>query len=297
MFKQGILWLMELRALTWNLFHGRDHPPDPRLQTWRSRLLRTTETNETHAQVNRGLLREFAGVIAEADWDVCLLQECPPRWATPLAQATGAAAHRVLTSRNSLPRLRAAIARRNPDLIAANEGGSNLTLVRGEIIDRRELELTPGPWPERRAMAFTRAVPARLGGEVVWIANLHASAGAARRARAERELTLAAERASEWAAEEALILGGDLNLRPRDTRLYEQLAARHHLRAPTAPDSLDHLLARGMTASVSPTAWAPARRERHDTNNGKLIRLSDHAPVQATFVAHRPSEAHAQAAK
>ena len=33
-----------LRVLSWNLFHGRDFPPDPALRTLRSRLLRTTGT-------------------------------------------------------------------------------------------------------------------------------------------------------------------------------------------------------------------------------------------------------------
>ena len=71
--------------ITWNLFHGRDFPPDPALSRWRSRLLRTTERNATHVQVNRDLCDEFAAVLAAARWDVALLQECPPRWAAALA--------------------------------------------------------------------------------------------------------------------------------------------------------------------------------------------------------------------
>ena len=55
---------MELRALTWNLFHGRDFPPDPSLFSARSRLLRITERNATHAQVNRDLFAEFASTLA-----------------------------------------------------------------------------------------------------------------------------------------------------------------------------------------------------------------------------------------
>ncbi len=51
---------MQFTAIGWNLFHGRDFPPDPALFTWRSRLLRVTERNATHAQVNRDLLDEFA---------------------------------------------------------------------------------------------------------------------------------------------------------------------------------------------------------------------------------------------
>ena len=73
--------------LTWNLFHGRDHPPDRGLYTWRSRLLRVTERNATHVQVNRSLLEQFAGVLAQMAWSICLLQEVPPSWAAPLADA------------------------------------------------------------------------------------------------------------------------------------------------------------------------------------------------------------------
>ena len=53
---------LRVRALTWNVFHGRDHPPDRGSITWRSRLLKVTERNATHVQVNRPLLREFADV-------------------------------------------------------------------------------------------------------------------------------------------------------------------------------------------------------------------------------------------
>ena len=162
---------VEIRAIGWNLFHGRDFPPDPTLFTWRSRLLRITESNATHAQVNRNLLPEFATLLAETGWDVALLQECPPRFAAPLARACGADAHRVLTSRNSLGALRALAGRLNPDLIASGEGGSNLTLVRpsgilGGIVARGELAIHVGR-PERRAMALTRT---RSG---LCVANLH----------------------------------------------------------------------------------------------------------------------------
>jgi Endonuclease/Exonuclease/phosphatase family len=121
---------VQLTAISWNLFHGRDFPPDPALFTWRSRLLRTSERNASHVQVNRDLAREFAAVLSGAEWDVALLQECPPRWHAALAAACGAEAHGVLTSRNSLAPLRFLAARLNPDLIASGEGGSNLTLVR-----------------------------------------------------------------------------------------------------------------------------------------------------------------------
>ena len=271
---------MQIRALTWNVFHGRDFPPDGALRTRRSRVWRITERNDTHAQVNRSLRSEFAGVIAAADWDVALLQEFPPRWADRLADACGAGAHRELTSRNSFAPLRALGAWVNPDLIGSNEGGSNLTLVRpavlGAITEQRLLVLAPGPQPERRAMAFTRTEAG------VCLANLHASTGPANRPRAEAELRLAAERSLEWAAGAPLILGGDLNVRPRNSEIYHELRERFGLAAPTAPDSLDHLLVHGLATLVPSTPWPEERREI-GWEDDLRVRLSDHAPVAATF--------------
>ena len=271
---------VQIRALTWNAFHGRDFPPDPALRTRRSRIWRLTERNETHVQVNRSLRREFTEAIAAAEWDVALLQEFPPRWAGRLADACDADLHRELTSRNSLAPLRALAALVNPDLTGSNEGGSNLTLVRpallGAIAERRVLVLAPGPKPERRAMAFTRSEAG------LCVANMHISTGPPNRPRAEDELRLAAERSLEWAAGAPLILGGDLNVRPRDSEIYEELTARFDLREPAAPDSLDHLLVHGLKAIEPPVPWSPERREvvRAD---GLRVRLSDHAPVEATF--------------
>lgn len=267
---------MTIRALTWNLFHGRDFPPDPALRTWRSRLLRLTERNATHVQVNRDLLDEFARVIATADWDVALLQEAPPRWARALAERCRAEAQLALTSRNSLAPLRALAARVNPDLVASAEGGSNLTLLRGSPpIACRELVLCPGPAPERRVMAFAR----RADG--ICVANLHASAGPGNRRRAEEELRAAAHAASAWAQGDPLILGGDLNVRPRDSSIYDELAERFALSAPTAPDSLDHLLVRGLDVVETSAPWPPEAREL--SQEGRALRLSDHAPVEAVF--------------
>ena len=191
----------------------------------------------------------------------------------------------MLTSRNSCPRLRALAARVNPDLIASAEGGSNLTLARGaEIVERRTLELRPGPRPERRAMAFSRI--AAPGGTVICVANLHASAGVRLRALAEQEALLAAERAVAWSAGDPLIIGGDLNLRPLDSGVFAELERRHGLGRPTAPASLDHLLARGLAVVEPPTQWPAGRREVR--SRGLAIRLSDHAPVEAAFAVDEP---------
>ena len=271
---------MELTVLSWNLFHGRDFPPDPALLTWRSRLLRVSERNATHIQVNRDLTREFATVLSDARWDVALLQECPPRFCEPLAAASGAEPHRVLTSRNAAGRLRALAARLNPDLIASGEGGSNLTLARddgaaGAIVERREAVIHAGP-SERRAMAFTRTASG------VCFANLHASAHLPD--RAAEDVMRAAELASGWAADAPLVFGGDLNLRPgRSPAAFEQLERRFGLTGATAPDAIDHLLCRGLEPVEGPTRWPAERREV--PCEGLALRLSDHAPVEARFAA------------
>lgn len=282
--------MAEIVVVSWNLFHGRDHPPEPELRTWRSRLLRITERGDDHAQVNRELYAQFAAVLSEAAWDVALLQECPPRWAERLATDCRAEPHLVLSSRN-LPFASAQhlAARFNPDLIASWEGGSNLTLVRSSRVDRpaiterRMLQLTSRP--ERRLMAFARL---QRG---VCVANLHASAP---QAMAEKELPRAAATAVEWAGADPLVLGGDFNIRPeRSAFVFDQLERDHGLRPRIAGNVIDQLLGRGLDAVDAPSRWEAARREVPDPTAPEgtrplPIRLSDHAPVQATFALPDP---------
>lgn len=245
--------------------------------TWRSRLTGRPERGTTHIQVNRDLLPEFTTVLDRLPWEVALLQECPPRWAEPLARRLAAQAHLSLTSRNGLAALRNAIARRNPDLIASGEGGSNLILVRpraGQIELRRELTICPGPRPERRTMAFVELDSG------LCFANLHATNDDPPRASAQ--LLKAAATADRWAAGRPLIFGGDFNLRPAETpEVFDRLAERHGLRGPTAPDAIDHILCSGLPIIEPPRRCQAAERELRE--DGLALRLSDHAPVVATF--------------
>jgi hypothetical protein len=352
---------VEFTAISWNLFHGRDFPPDPALFTWRSRLLRVTEHNATHLQVNRDLLAEFAHLLARAEWDVALLQECPPRWCAPLARACDAEAHLVLTARNSLGPLRALAARLNPDLVASAEGGSNLTLIRGrsaqlpsavsypsyrgithsgtlgEILERRELAIHEGTnlfrnlacaagerrtkrgkdagrpnssaiWPtedaaprsvrrrqaraggfgmgsqpERRAMALTR-IGGGTGPELC-VANLHATND--RPDLATEDVLRAAGAATAWAGDAPLLFGGDFNLRPAETpAVFAELEKRFGPAVPTGPNAIDHLLVRGLDIVELPHQWPPERRELGE--DGRALRLSDHAPVEARFSTRAP---------
>jgi endonuclease/exonuclease/phosphatase family metal-dependent hydrolase len=268
-----------MRVLSWNLYHGRDFPPDPALFTLRSRLLRVTERNETHVQVNRSLFHNFSGWLAGHEWDVALLQEAPPLWFRGIARRTGASGARAFTSRNVVPPLQRLLAWANPDLIASWEGGSNQLLVRrpGLVLEHRRMTLTLRP--ERRTMLWARVeLP---GGETVCFANLHASAGLPDKATAE--VLAAASAAVEWSAGDPLVFGGDLNLRPaRDPFPFAALRERFGLGDPTGPNAIDHLLARRLEV-VEPPRRLPAEERELPQLDGRRLRPSDHAPVVARF--------------
>jgi endonuclease/exonuclease/phosphatase family metal-dependent hydrolase len=268
----------QVRVLSWNLYHGRDFPPDPELFTWRARLLRTPERSGTHVQVNRVLLDEFGQVLDGLEWDIALLQEAPPRWFRELCRRTHSHGALVRTSRNWCPSLQRRLADWNPDLLASFEGGSNQILVcaPGRILERRRLTLAYRP--EQRRMLWTRL---ELAEGRVCVANLHTSGVFPE--RAALEVVRAAEHAVSWACDDPLVFGGDLNLRPgRTPEPFEVLRERLQLVAPTAPDAIDHLLVRGLEVVERPRRLGAERREVAGPE-GLPIRLSDHAPVAAAF--------------
>jgi endonuclease/exonuclease/phosphatase family metal-dependent hydrolase len=231
-------------------------------------------------QVNRPLLDEFAEVLNGLEWDMALLQEAPPRWFGELRRRTGADGVRTLTSRNFLPPLQGALADLNPDLVASWEGGSNQILVRAAARIAEHRELTIATRPERRRMHWTRLE--RPGEERLCVANLHATAG--RPAQAGTEVLAAAEAAVGWSGHAPLVFGGDLNLRPAgEPGVFELLEERFGLREPTAPDAIDHVLARGLEIAEPPRRLAPERRELTEPD-GRRLRLSDHRPIVARFV-------------
>lgn len=264
---------MTARVLTWNLFHGRDRPPERGLFTLRSRLLRRSEAGRAYEQVNRPLLDEFIEVLERDRWDIALLQEAPPRWQRALASRLGAAGAIALTSRNWGGAVRSALADCNPDLVGFLEGGSNQLLARAPwritAVRRATLRLLP----ERRRLLFAHvsAPDAELA-----VANLHA--GYRSRVAAEQELRRAADLALAWAEGRPLVLGGDFNLRTSTSAgLFEELADRHGLGGATAAPAIDHLLVRGADAS-RPQVLAPDWRELPARGDLKL-RLSDHPAV------------------
>jgi endonuclease/exonuclease/phosphatase family metal-dependent hydrolase len=243
---QGIV----IRVLCWNLFHGRDDPP-------RSR---------------DPLLREFAGFVAEQEWDVALLQEAPPRWFRELCIASRASGVLARTARNQLAPLRAWLADRRPDLMASGEGGSNQVLVRApwRIAERRRLTLA---WlPERRRMLWARLE--RDDGASVCVATLHATAHDPE--RSAREVDRAARTALLWSRGRPLVFGGDFNSRPAQRpQLFETLRRGYGFVGATLPHAIDHVLVRDLEVDE------PARKIAHRV--GPLT-LSDHDPVVARYL-------------
>lgn len=281
----------EVRAVTWNLYHGRDAPPGHARQSFVSRLLRRELDDGAFLDLNRSLEREFTALIAAAAWSVCLLQEAPPGWARALAEASGARGVRFLTSRNELRPLTSALARWNHDAVGSWEGGSNLTLARApwRVVEGSERMLLLNPLParalhERRRMGFVR-LRADSGSdeEELCVGNLHASTHSG--GDPEEEVMTAARTLDAWAGGAAILLGGDFNLRPRETNLFDELERELGLGPPTGPNAIDHLLARGLDVIEPPTAWPPERRdvEVRSAAGMRRIRLSDHAPVEGAF--------------
>jgi endonuclease/exonuclease/phosphatase family metal-dependent hydrolase len=265
------------RLLTWNLYHGRDKAPDEALHTWRSRLWRRAEHGATHVQVNRSLRREFTAKLAGWEWDVALLQEAPPRWLAALEQMSDSDGELALTSRNSLPWLRAPLADWNPDLIASNEGGSNMVLVRWPARIVASERVTLARRPERRTMLMTRL--SLQDDRPLVVASLHLSVP--KTGRGPDEALQAAELAVEWAGGAPLVLGGDFNLRANQHRsAFRALREGFGLARPTKAPALDHLLVRGAKFVERPVALPDTERDVPGPQ-GLAIRLSDHAPVLA----------------
>lgn len=272
-----------MRLLTWNLFHGRDHPPDPALFTRRSLWLRAEERNETHVQVNRPLRAEFAQRLATEAWDVALLQEAPPRWHRALREATDAAGGAVaLTSRNCLGAARRALADLNPDLIGSDEGGSNQLLVRAPWRVAQVRTLTLARRPERRRLLWAR-LESDHGSRPVCVGTIHLSTGPPE--KVEAEALVAARAAVRWSDGHPLVLGGDFNIRPRRSpAAFERLQNELGLAPPTGPNHIDHLLVRGAELEEGPRALPVTWREV-PAAGGRSLRLSDHTAIVARIAA------------
>jgi len=214
-------------VLSWNLYHGRAVPP-----------------------AGRDLYPAFSAALAAWEWDVALLQECPPWWPAQFAADLGAHEHHALTSRNAFLALRKWIAQRWPDLIKSNGGGCNAIVMRrpthpGAGTDERFAVLRTRP--ERRVVHGVR-----LGD--TWVCNLHAQVWSEE--QAQQDAATAAAHVFAWAGDAAVILGGDFNTRAPHPPGLTDLGGH----------KVDRILARGWTAASN------VRTLDHG-------QLSDHAPI------------------
>jgi endonuclease/exonuclease/phosphatase family metal-dependent hydrolase len=228
------LLAVRLRVLSWNLMHGRSLPA-----------------------ARRDLFDEFAGAIARWDWDVALLQEVPPWWPALLTRQLPAQSRSVLTSRNSWPALRRAIAVRWPDAIKSSGGGANAILVRAPeaIAEHRWRRLRLAP--ERRMLHAVRLASG------CWVGNLHATVHRDRAARVEA--AVAARAMLRWAAAGPVVLGGDFNARGLALQGLELIGS----------SAVDYVFAAGLRAGGSCDVLARGR-------------LSDHAPIAVTLERGNP---------
>ena len=270
---------MGLVIRSWNVFHGRAHPPDS------------------------GLRLEQAIRLVTADRpDVLCLQEVPPWALGRLEEWSGFRAFGAIAARSSfgpLP-IPAELGRRLTDLDpklfrSAFSGQANATLKSTEL---RVLETTTLVLNEAR---FRKRESARLGLDLVtrlaWakerrvcqavrlalpdgrhalVANFHATGMPGDPRIADAEAMRAACFADALAEpDDVLVLAGDFNLEPAESEtLGELTGAEWGFSAPAS--GIDHILVRGAEASL-PTVWALERRSLDG------VVLSDHAPVELTI--------------
>src|SRR5262249_29849147 len=95
---------VQLTAMTWNVFHGRDWPPEPELQVraHKGNLRRGPRLGNRYEQTNWDLFGSFADFISAIEWDVAIFQEFPPAWRARMAAACRAEAHRAFSGRTWL---------------------------------------------------------------------------------------------------------------------------------------------------------------------------------------------------
>jgi endonuclease/exonuclease/phosphatase family metal-dependent hydrolase len=216
-----------LLVRTWNLFHGNAVPPE-----------------------RRAFLREMIELVTRDHPDVVCLQEVPV-WALGRLeswsgmQSVGAVAAPPLLRSAELGRW---ITEANHGLLRSAVTGEALaTLVAPQhrVVEEQTRDVGPN-----RVLLGVRLA------DGLFIGNFHVTGGAT----AEEQFA----RVVELAEGDAVVLAGDVNLRPP----YDLAGFSEPL-----PDSIDQIVVRGLPSSA-PVAW-PSERRRID---GRL--LSDHAPVE-----------------
>ena len=236
---------MRLLVRSWNLYHGRSHPPTSTLHLERMVRLVTSDAPDVVALQEMPLwavkrLDDWSGMQAS--------------WAMTMPARLGPLARRV--TETDPVRFRSALTgQANALLVNPHfELGRHRRIVLNPELSRRDW-LVGG---SQRRVCHSLEVEAR--GIRLVLANLHASKdpdGAA--AEIERA-------ASFLASAERCVLCGDFNL------------PRHEVAGFSPPiDGIDEILVRGFELERGPDVWPDDRRRIDGTV------LSDHAPVEAVI--------------
>jgi endonuclease/exonuclease/phosphatase family metal-dependent hydrolase len=230
-----------LLVRTWNLFHGNAVPPE-----------------------RRAYLEEMVRLVTADDPDIVCLQEVPLWALRRLEQWSGRIVVGAVAAR---PRLgSAAVGRLLTDLNhgvlrSAFTGQANAIL----LASRLRLTHAGSTVLSRRGEGERRILQILHVEGVGVVANLHVTTQ-----HAARQLQRALDRLESVEEGTAIVLCGDLNVRPGVEPFYD--VVRDEGFSTPAP-GIDQVLVRGLPAST-PVVW-PQERRRVD---GRL--LSDHAPVE-----------------
>lgn len=265
---------------TWNLFHGNSVPPG----------------RAAHC-------REMIELAAADRPDVLVLQEVPVWALAHLGEWSGMQALGEIAQPPRMgpfpgsAQLGRVLTELNHGLLrSALTGQANAILLRDDtrVLDRRRLVLNTRSFRRAQAhwlgldpvarMAWAKerrvvlAVRAELDGRRVVVAGLHGTSYPADKRLADAELLRAAAFATELAGpDDVVVIAGDFNVHPEESRTLADLAGEDWGFSPPGP-GIDHVLVRGAESGPE-QKWPPDRRRV----DGLL--LSDHAPVDVEIAA------------
>ena len=268
---------------TWNVFHGRSHPPGRELHL--ERMIRLSTEDRP---------------------DVLCLQEVPPWSLRHLADWSGMQVFGEVAARPSIGPLpsTADLGRRLTALDPARlrgafAGQANAILVAPEltVLDRDAIVLNPYRfrrvqarwvrlplvdalyWAKERRVA--QSVRVRLpDGRVAAIANFHATGSRDKRIPDAEAMRAAIFADALAGPDEISVLAGDFNVDARRSLTLRELTGPEWgFSAPA--EGIDHVLVRGAEAEA-PERWPIARRKVDG------VVLSDHAPVDVRLRTRDP---------
>jgi hypothetical protein len=269
---------MSLLVRTWNVFHGRSHPPGKEL-----------------------FLERMVRLASEDQPAALLLQEVPPWALERLVEWSGMTVVGEVAARPSIGPLpsTAELGRRitaldPPRLLGAFTGQANAILLdpalqvfeeQAIVLNARGFRRAQAEWlglplvdelywaKERRVC---HAVRVRLpDGRIAVIANFHATGSRDKRIPDAEVMRAATFADALVGPDEICVLGGDFNITTERSVSLADLATPEWGFS-TAGAGIDHVLVRGADVS-EPVRWPIARRKV----DGVVV--SDHAPQEVTI--------------